>query len=156
MSDTNSLHALTLLLEQAERSRDEALARQQQAEDRLRAAEGQASQLSDYRGQTERRWSAQFREGATVTLLHCYQGFIGRLHGAEDQQAGVVERTREDLERCRAETLAEEQRVFAVRKLIERRQLALRQRADRQEQKLFDEMGTRAAWGQGASMGALR
>lgn len=156
MSDAHSLHALTLLLEQAERARDEALSAQQQAEDRLRAAEGQASQLSDYRGQTERRWNAQFREGSTVTLLHCYQGFIGRLHGAEDQQAGVVERAREDLERRRAATLAEEQRVSAVRKLIERRQTALRQRADRQEQKLFDEMGSRSAWGPGASMGALR
>jgi len=105
MSDTHSLHALTLLLEQAERSRDEALARQQQAEDRLRAAEGQASQLSDYRGQTERRWSAQFREGATVTLLHCYQGFIGRLHGADQQAQAQQGDTNQGIHRAKSSGL---------------------------------------------------
>lgn len=139
-----SLQPLQLLLEQAERERDEARARQGRAEAALAGAERQQQQLSDYRQECEARWTEQFRQGAAVTLLQCYHDFVGRLHGAVDQQAQQIQRLRQERERVAAATLAAELRVAAVRKLIERRRQTLLSAVAKREQKQMDEMAARA------------
>lgn len=139
-----SLQPLQLLLEQAERERDEARARQGRAEATLAGAERQQQQLSDYRQECETRWTEQFRQGAAVTLLQCYHEFVGRLHGAVDQQAQQIQRLGQERERAAGQTLAAELRVAAVRKLIERRSQALLSAAAHREQKQMDEMAARA------------
>lgn len=141
-----SLQPLQVLLEQAEHERDAALARQNQARQAHAAAQAQQTQLHDYRREYEHRWSAQFREGVTMTLMQCYQDFVARLHGAVDLQGEQVGRLAQVLERHRAETLAAEMRVASVRKLIERRQLALLLGDERRAQKTQDEQASRAAW----------
>jgi flagellar FliJ protein len=141
-----TVQPLNVLLEQAERERDDALARQQRAEAALRGAEQQAGQLTAYRGECERRWGERLRGGTTPTLMHCHLGFMARLQSAVELQDDVVRRGRAELERCRQHTLAQELRVAAVRKLIERREAALARQAQRSEQKMFDEIATRAAW----------
>jgi flagellar FliJ protein len=141
-----TLQPLQVLLEQAEQDRDEALARQVQAERALQAAQAQQAQLHDYRSEYENRWGSQFRQGVTMTLVQCYQDFVGRLHGAVDLQGQQVERAQHALERVRHETLAAELRVASVRKLMERREGALLRQSDRRDQKSQDEMASRAAW----------
>jgi flagellar FliJ protein len=141
-----SVQPLNVLLEQAERERDEAMAQQQRADAVLRGAEQQVEQLLAYRGDCERRWSERSRAGTTPTLMHCHLGFMSRLQHAVDMQGDVVRRARAEVERCRKELLAQELRVASVRKLIERREAALAQHADRVEQKMFDEIASRAAW----------
>lgn len=141
-----TMQPLNVLLEQAERERDEALARQHRAESALRGAEHQADQLVAYRGECERRWGDRMRAGTTPTLMHCHQAFMARLQNAMDMQGDVVRRHRSEVERSREHTLAQELRVASVRKLMERREAALSQHADRAEQKMFDEIATRAAW----------
>jgi flagellar FliJ protein len=141
-----SVQPLNTLLEHAERERDDALAQQQRAEAAMRGAENQVHQLLAYRGECERRWTERSRAGTTPTLMHCHQTFIGRLQTAVDMQGEVVKRAQAEVQRCREHLLALELRVASVRKLIERREAALAQQAGRSEQKMFDEIATRAAW----------
>jgi len=141
-----TLQPLVILFEQAEAERDQALLRQRKVEKALAAAEAQASQLSDYRSEYEGRWSQQLKRGMAITLVQVYQDFVGRLHGAVDQQGQQVERLRAELARCIADTVAAELRVASVGKLIERRESALVRSAAHREQKQLDEMASRAAW----------
>ncbi len=141
-----SLQPLFVLLEQAERDRDDALSRQRRAQDQLSAARAQESSLRAYRHEYQERWGQQFRQGETMTLVHCYHDFVGRLHGAVDHQGQQVERLARDGERAQAEVLAAELRVASVRKLIERRETAMARSAERRDQKGQDEMASRAAW----------
>jgi flagellar FliJ protein len=141
-----TVQPLNTLLDHAERERDEALARQQRAEVAMRGAENQVHQLLAYRGDCERRWSESSRAGTTPTMMHCHQTFIGRLQTAVEMQGEVVKRAQAEVQRGRERLLALELRVASVRKLIERREAALAQQAVRSEQKMFDEIASRAAW----------
>lgn len=141
-----TLQPLFVLLEQAERDRDDALSRQRRALAQLENARTQESSLRAYRSDYQERWSQQFRQGVTMTLMQCYHDFVGRLHGAVDHQEQQVERLAKDGERARAEVLAAELRVASVRKLIERRETAMLRSAERRDQKGQDEMASRAAW----------
>lgn len=143
MSNT---HALSLALEQAEKQRDEAQAAYQRI---ARAAEGarqQAQQLLDYRGEYQQRWSAQFKRAGTIEILQCYQGFMGRLNTAIEQQDAAVQRTAAQVEAARQALLDRETRVAAIRKLIERRQEQAEAAQARREQKATDEQASRLAW----------
>lgn len=141
-----TLQPLRILLEQAESERDAALQRQRKVERSLAAAEQQAEQLHQYRAEYEGRWSQQLKRGMAITLVQVYQDFVGRLHGAVDQQGQQVERLRSELARCMADTVAAELRVASVGKLIGRRESALMRSAAQREQKQFDELASRAAW----------
>ena len=150
-----TLQPLLVLLEQAEGQRDEALARQARAEKALAAGRAQQTQLHEYRSEYENCWGAQFRTGVTMTLMQCYQDFVGRLHGAVDLQAQQVQRLAHDFERMRNETLAAEMRVASVKKLIERRETTMLLQAERRDQKSQDEMASRAAWQRLADRGHI-
>lgn len=142
----SSLQPLLVLLEQAERDRDDAQAVQRRCEAALSNAVAQQSQLSEYRQEYESRWGAQFRQGVTMTLLQVYQDFRERLLGAADLQARQVARLQQQLDDARAAVLAAELRVAAVRKLLQRRQAAILLRAERQDQKQQDEFAARVTW----------
>lgn len=147
----STLQPLQVLLEQAERERDDALSAQRRVEASLSAAVDQQDQLAAYRSDYEQRWGAQLRGGVTMTLMQCYQEFRGRLVGAVDLQGQQVDRLQTQLDAARTATLAAEVRVAAVRKLIERRSQAIWLRGERREQKQQDEFASRAAWQRGAS-----
>ena len=70
------MRTLQLLLEQAQRARDEALLALQRAEQRARQARAQARDLGDYQTQYDARWLASFRsKGAPVTLVQAHHAF---------------------------------------------------------------------------------
>jgi flagellar FliJ protein len=139
-----SLRPLHILVEQAERQRDEALARRGRADAALQAAEQQQRQLGDYQQESEARWLAQFRQGAAITLVQAYHDFVGRLQGAVELQAQQVERLRRECERVAAAHVAAEQKLAAIRKLRDQRAQTLLLGALRREQKQMDELAARA------------
>jgi flagellar FliJ protein len=151
MSDTS---ALETLLESARRTRDLAQARQRRVRAGLDAASRQAEQLRDYRSATQARWGEQFKVGATITVVQCYQGFVGRLHGAVDLQGRQVDRLGREFKQAEVETLAAELRVAALEKLIARRVAEQRIRTERREQKQLDEHASRMAWQHSQGQGA--
>jgi flagellar FliJ protein len=143
MSTTQSL---TILLGQAERQRDAAIAEHQRAQTASDAAATQADQLRAYRKDYELRWSAQFCREGKIELVRCYQSFMERLTQAVDQQAQVAAHSLTQTERALIVVREAELRCASVRKLIERRTLEVRLDAERRDQKQNDEMASRALW----------
>lgn len=144
---STSIQSLQVLLERAEYERDEALAVYRSARARADAAQAQASQLTDYRGEYQRRWSGTFAgAGATIQIVQSYQGFRDRLEQAVSQQGRVAEQAEAQAERMRQALQACELRVASVKKLIERRLAEQRAAAERRDQKQTDEAAQRAAW----------
>ena len=141
-----SLSPLMALLNQAERERDDALAQARRTEAAHAAAQGQVEQLVAYRLDCESRYREQFSRQSSVDRFQTYQGFMGRLTMAVDQQQLVVDNAARRAEAAREAVREQELRVASVRKLIERRLAELRLAADRRDQKQTDEFASRAAW----------
>lgn len=141
----NSLLLLRTLLQRAEAERDTALAALRQVEALVQQAEQQARQLHEYRQDYDQRWTERFRESGTTELLHCHRGFGQRLDHAIGHQQVNSHHLGNRLRLARELLLAREQRVAAVRKLIERRQAELLQIAARRDQRATDEAAQRAA-----------
>ena len=134
------------LLEQAEQARDAAQRRLAEAARALRMQRAQATQLDDYRIETEERWALQAGRASTPEMMLCYRGFMDRLEQAIGQQHHVCAQAERALAHAREALAACELRVASVRKLIERRQEAVRLAEQRLDQKRVDEAGQRAAW----------
>lgn len=141
----HSITTLTTLLGHAEAERDAALSALRQAEAAAAQARGQAEQLQNYRAQYQQRWSAQFRQSGAIEVVQCYQGFSQRLEQAIGQQGQVAGQAEARVEQARALLVEREQRVAAVRKLIERRTQEQRRMAERREQRSTDEAAQRKA-----------
>ncbi len=136
---------LQTLLQRAEDERDAAIAIVRQAEGQLRAAEAQARQLNDYRSDFDSRWTQRFQSSGqgTRSLLQCHQSFGLRLGEAISQQQGQTQQVAQRVQRAKAALLQREQRVAAVRKLIERREAEQLRSSERRAQRNEDEMAQR-------------
>lgn len=141
----NSITLLLTLLQRAEADRDTAAAVLRQAENLVQQAELQARQLQDYRGDYDQRWTTRFRESGTRELLHCHRGFGQRLDQAITHQQVNTQHLGNRVLQARTVLLAREQRVAAVRKLIERRQAELLKIAHQRDQRSTDEAAQRTA-----------
>lgn len=135
--------ALHSLLEQAVAERDEARDALMRATQAQSQAEGQLQQLQAFGNDYDQRWQQQFRSGAAIEVMRCYQDFTRRLHQATDQQRHNSKLAAGQVERARERLVAREMRVASVRALIERREQEARQAAARQDQKLTDEAASR-------------
>ncbi len=136
---------LQTLLQRAEADRDTAAAVLRQAETLQQQADAQARQLSDYRGEYDQRWTAHFRSSGTPELLHCHRGFGQRLDQAINHQQINTQHLGNRVQQARSVLLAREQRVAAVRKLIERRQAEGQRLAAQRDQRSTDEAAQRSA-----------
>ncbi len=139
----DSLATLATVLQHAQTERDQALAALRQAEAAAKAAHQQHEQLHSYRGEYRERWTQRFRQQGTVELLHCYQGFAGRLDQAITLQNQSADQADVRLQKARELLLAKEQRMAAVGKLIERRRTELQRINERREQRQTDETASR-------------
>lgn len=139
----DAMPTLHLLLEREEALRDTALRRLQQAEDDARRAQSQAEMLAGYRDEYRARWGAQFAQGASVSVVQCYRGFMTRLDDAIAQQQRHAAQAAAHAGQCRDELAARQVRVASVRRLIERRAHEQRRGAVRREQKAGDEAAAR-------------
>lgn len=142
-----SIALLQTLLEQAEAERDSAQTRMRQADQQLQQARQQSDSLHQYRLEYDQRWVARFRQSGTPELLQCHRSFGQRLDYAIDMQDHTHEHLVQRLAQARQALLAREQRVAAVRKLIERRLAVQRLQTDRREQRNTDEAAQRSLSG---------
>jgi flagellar FliJ protein len=142
----DDLKPLALLLAQAERQRDEALAEQFQAERARRAAAAQAEQLVAYRREYEQRWGEEFCREGKIELVRCYHGFMDRLTQAVEQQERIAANAAGQVERAEAIARGHEIRAAGLKKLVERRLREREKTAARLEQKESDDHAVRAAW----------
>lgn len=140
---SHSNQPLALLLEQAEKRRDEAVRRLETARRHHDGALAQLQSLGEFRRQYQERWSAQFNRQGGVEILRCYQEFMTRLDEAERDQRRRCEQLLTVVEEQQARTLESEQRLSAMTRLQARRDDIDRQRELKSEQKSTDEMAGR-------------
>lgn len=140
---SNPNQPLSLLREQAEKRRDDAVRRLETARRHHDGAMAQLQSLGEFRRQYQERWSAQFNRQGGVEILRCYQEFMNRLDEAERDQRRRCEQLTVALEEQQGRTLEAEQRLSAMTRLQERRDDADRQRELKSEQKATDEMAGR-------------
>lgn len=139
----DSIALLSSLLQRAEAERDTAVGVLRQAEAQQQQARQQAEQLRSFRQDYDQRWTLRFRQAGSRELLDCRHTFGERLGQAIDGQDTQVDHLGNRVNLARQALLAREQRVAAVRKLIERRQHELARLADRREQRASDETAQR-------------
>jgi len=142
-----AMQPLLILLESAEKARDEALSQMETARRAHEGAKAQAQSLNDWRQEYQQRWKTQFSQSGGMEILRCYQDFTARLGDAMTEQNRRVEQTRLYMDQCRAQLIERERKVAAVGQLIERRQHEMATRLQRQEQKATDEQAMRAGRG---------
>lgn len=135
--------SLLMVLESAEKARDEALSQLEAQRKAYDAARQQAQSLVDWRKEYQQRWQGQFRQSGGMEIVRCYQDFMHRLSDAVSDQDVRVNQAQQHLERCRLELIERERKVAAVSKLIDKRMLEALVRRNRQEQKATDEMAAR-------------
>lgn len=140
----SQVQTLMLLLEHAERERDEAQQALQRAQNELVSAQAQMEQIVGYRRDYEQRYAAQFRQGGAIEVVRHYQSFMQRMNQAVDHQTLVVRQQEQRLPEARALLQERELKVASIRKLIERREDDARRRQDRRDQKATDEAAARA------------
>ena len=151
-----SIALLQTVLARAEADRDTAQGLMRKAEQQLLQARTQADSLHQYRSEYDQRWVARFRLSGTPELLQCHRSFGQRLDYAIDVQDNTHQHLEHRQQQARQALLAREQRVAAVRKLIERRQIELRQQTDRREQRNTDEAAQRSLGAVGSLATNLR
>ena len=137
------LALLKTLLEREQKRRDEQMAQVRNAVANAETQRLQADGLTGYRTEYCQKWSAQFRQAATMEILRSYHGFLSRLDQAIAQQASVVEHAQRMVEAQRQRLVEREIRVATVERLIQRREALLAKVADRRDQKNLDELAQR-------------
>lgn len=113
---------------------------QKQVED----AAARLRDLEHYSGEYAKGWSQQGSAGVGREWLLNYQRFMAQMQTAIEQQRQTLGWHQQSLERARSLWRERYQRVEALRKLIEKYREEARARADKQEQKLLDELTQRA------------
>ncbi len=150
-----NLSSLLMMLEAAERERDDARAELEAARQRLEGAQRQAQSLHDWRRDYQSRWQSQFRQSGGMEIMRCYQDFMQRLGAAVQDQDVKVDQASAQMARSQAALLERERKVAAITQLMERRQSEWQRQQDRQEQKATDELAARLhrtqGWGGEAS-----
>lgn len=114
-----------------------------ECQQQLAEADGRLRDLEHYAGEYEKGWTQRGSQGVGRDWLVNYQRFMSQMQSAIEQQKQTLEWHQQSLERARENWRQRYQRVEALRKLIERYQEEARARADKQEQKLLDELTQR-------------
>jgi len=143
----SAVQPLLMLLESAEKARDDAVTQLEGARRAHEAARQQAQSLADWRKEYQQRWSNQFAKSGGMEIMRCYQDFTLRLGDAVSEQDKRVNQASLFMEQCRAQLIERERRVAAVGQLIDRRQTEQMLREQRQDQKATDEQASRAGRG---------
>jgi flagellar FliJ protein len=136
--------SLLVVLESAQKARDEAVGELEGGKRAYDAARQQAQSLFDWRSEYQQRWQAQFRQVGGMEIMRCYQDFMLRLAEAISDQDKRVEQARLYMERCKALLIERERKVAAVAQLMDRRLVELQLKQNRQDQKATDEVASRA------------
>ena len=113
---------------------------QQQFDD----AQSRLSDLEYYCTEYAKGWTQRGEQGVGREWPMNYQRFMAQMEVALEQQRQTVEWHSQSIEKARESWRERYQRLEALRKLIEKYRLEAQARADRQEQKLLDELSQRA------------
>jgi flagellar FliJ protein len=126
---------------------------QQEKEDKLQAQYRAAQQnyqsmqqkyqgLADYRIEYVQQTQSRGQEGMASRQFNQYLNFIGKLDAALTAQQQYVQQAKASAEQRLQQLLAMQKKRKAMEILIERELAEIQRKADKQEQKMLDEIAT--------------
>ncbi|MGM8933806.1 flagellar export protein FliJ [Pseudomonas neustonica] len=115
-----------------------------QCQQQLDEAQNRLRDLEYYCTEYAKGWTQRGEQGVGREWLMNYQRFMAQMEVALEQQRQTVSWHGQSIEKARESWRERYQRLEALRKLIEKYRLEAQARADRQEQKLLDELSQRA------------
>jgi flagellar protein FliJ len=126
---------------------------QQEKEDKLQAQYRAALQnyqsmqqkyqgLADYRIEYVQQTQSRGQEGMASRQFNQYLNFIGKLDAALTAQQQYVQQAKANADQRLLQLLAMQKKRKAMEILIDRELLELQRKADKQEQKMLDEIAT--------------
>jgi len=139
-----SLTDWSRLKELAEDRRDSTSAKLAGAVRQRDQARQKLDMLVDYRRDYDGRLARTATDGIDAAKLRSYREFLVNLQRAIDQQAELVAQAQQRVAQVQAVWLAEQRQVDSFRILDERRTASVNREEERREQKLQDEMASRA------------
>lgn len=115
-----------------------------QCQQQLDDASARLRDLEYYSGEYAKGWAQRGAQGVGRDWLMNYQRFMAQMEVAIEQQRQTVTWHGQSIERARDNWRQRYQRLEALRKLIDKYRQEAQARADKQEQKLLDELSQRA------------
>ncbi|MGQ9724596.1 MAG: flagellar export protein FliJ [Tepidimonas sp.] len=138
----NKPRDLGVLLELAQRRRDEAAQALAHVRRERQGAEVQMAQLHAYTQDAQTRWHQRATAGVTATLLATHRQFMAKLEDAVTFQTQVLQQLDERIAR-REKLLIEAERTLATLQRVQQRRLSdWHQHLRRVEQKANDEVAS--------------
>jgi flagellar protein FliJ len=145
MADT----LFSILIDMAERERDQQSKRLAEATARCQAAKDQLAMLEQYRADYEKRRVERAAKGTTTDGYRNFETFIAKLNAAVNQQKRDLEMWQRRCDDIRAEQHNALRKVRSFETLKTKREHEARLLAARQEQALDDEFAMRAYMSRG-------
>ncbi len=128
------------MVAELERKREQECAQYyNQAKTHLLANQQKLSGLENYRLDYLRNIRAKASDGIEAKTLNQHHQFVAQLDKACEQQIQVINQSVLVTDQRKKMWLAQQQKYKAIAQLIEKKQLENKQRADKLEQKMFDE-----------------
>lgn len=137
------IRRLAPVVDMAVEDERKAAARLGESQKQVEDAKARLRDLEFYCSEYEKGWTQRGSQGVGRDWLVNYQRFMAQMQTAIEQQTQTVKWYETSLDKVREQWRQCYQRVQALCKLIERYQHEARARADRQEQKLLDELSQR-------------
>ena len=128
------------VVELAEKRRDEALGVVAQMQRELKIAQDQMDQLQAYALEAESRWVTRSANGVDTAMLMHHREFMHKIYHAVEFQRGVLADRQRLIGTAQEQVHATERDLMGLRKFTDRKQQAILQKVQRQEQKQTDEM----------------
>lgn len=136
---SQTLHALRIAIDMAERERDAARLSLQGALSAQQVAQAQLDQLQSYAQETETRWGPRADARLQPQVLQHHYQFMGRLQHAAGLQTQVLQGHAARVQQTQDQLLKAEQRLLSLRKLLSHKEREQHQLQVRREQKQTDE-----------------
>lgn len=138
------IRRLVPVLDMALEEERKAAGRLGEAQQQIDSAQARLQDLEFYCKEYQNGWVQRGQQGVGRDWLLNYQRFLAQMQTAIEQQQQTVIWNGQSLEKAREQWRQRYQRLEAMRQLIERYREEARLKADRQEQKLLDELSQRA------------
>lgn len=131
------------VIDMAQEAERAAAGRLRQYQEALHGAQLQLQNLQQYRDDYQQQWISQGQAGVSGQWLMNYQRFLSQLEVAIEQQEKSLAWHENNVNISQAAWQQAYARLEGLRKLVQRYRQEAQKAADKQEQKLLDEMAQR-------------
>ena len=131
------------VIDMAQTAEQEAAGKLRQYKAALQQAQQQLQSLEQYRDDYQQQWISKGQVGVSGQWLMNYQRFLSQLEVAIEQQQKSLDWHENNVRSSQAVWQQTYARLEGLRKLVQRYREEAQKAADKQEQKLLDEMAQR-------------